>query len=105
MAREPIDVGGRTLGVANLDDVVFPEVGITQGDLIDVYRRLADTLLPHLQGRPLTMQRFPDGIENDGFYQREAPDYFPDWITRVSVEVGEDDGEWRGWWRSESRNV
>jgi bifunctional non-homologous end joining protein LigD len=70
--------------------VIFPDEGITQGDLIDVYRRLADKMLPHLEGRPLTMQRFPDGIQNEGFYQRKAQDYFPDWITRVSVEVGED---------------
>jgi bifunctional non-homologous end joining protein LigD len=70
--------------------VIFPDEEITQGDLIDIYRRLADKMLPHLEGRPLTMQRFPDGIQNEGFYQRKAPDYFPDWITRVSVEVGED---------------
>lgn len=93
MGREQITVGSRTFQVANLDDVIFPGEGITQGDLIDVYRRLSPTILPHLEGRPLTMQRFPDGIQNEGFYQREAPDYFPDWITRVSVTVKADDGE------------
>ena len=93
MSEQTIDVGKRRLEVANLDDVIFPEAGITQGGLIDVYRRLADTILPHLEGRPLTMQRFPDGIDEEGWYQREAPDYFPDWITRVSVAVKQDDGE------------
>ena len=92
MSEQTIEVGSHSFTVANLDDVIFPEEGITQGDLIDVYRRLADTLLPHLAGRPLTLQRFPDGIQNQGFYQREAPDYFPEWITRVSVRVKEDDG-------------
>ncbi len=92
MSEQTIEVGSHSFTVANLDDVIFPDEGITQGDLIDVYRRLADTMLPHLAGRPLTMQRFPDGIQNQGFYQREAPDYFPDWITRVSVRVKEDDG-------------
>lgn len=93
MSEETMKVGSHTFTVANLDDVIFPEIGITQGDLIEVYRRLADIMLPHLAGRPLTMQRFPDGIQNEGFYQREAPSYFPDWITRVPVTVGEDDGE------------
>jgi bifunctional non-homologous end joining protein LigD len=87
------NVGSRTIDVANLDDVIFPDAGITQGDLIDVYRKLADAILPHLDSRPLTMQRFPDGIHKRGFYQREPSDYFPDWLTRVSVEVKEDDGQ------------
>lgn len=93
MAREQIEVGSRTIEVANLNDVIFPGEGITQGDLIDVYRRLADTILPHLEERPLTMQRFPDGIDDGGFYQREAPDYFPDWIKRVSIKVKEEGQE------------
>jgi bifunctional non-homologous end joining protein LigD len=91
MSGEQIKVGSRTIEVGNLDDVIFPDEGITQGDLIDIYRRLAGTILPHLEGRPLTMQRYPDGIDADGFYQREAPDYFPDWITRVTIEVAADD--------------
>ncbi|MFW6135428.1 MAG: non-homologous end-joining DNA ligase [Chloroflexota bacterium] len=93
MTREQITVGSRTIQVGDLDDVIFPDPGVTQGDLIDIYRRLADTILPYLEGRPLTMQRFPDGIDDEGFYQREAPDYFPDWIPRVSVTVKEDDQE------------
>lgn len=93
MSKEKIKVGSRTIEVANLDEVIFPDEGITQGDLIDIYRRLADTILPHLEGRPLTMQRFPDGIDGEGFYQKEAPDYFPDWIGRVSIEVKEEGKE------------
>jgi len=93
MGREQITVGSRTIEAGNLDDVIFPDEEVTQGDLIDIYRRLSAAILPHLKGRPLTMQRFPDGIQAGGFYQREAPDYFPDWITRVVVQVEEDDGE------------
>jgi len=92
MGEKTIGVGSREIEAANLDDVIFPGPGITQGDLISIYRRLSDTILPHLAGRPLTMERYPDGIEEDGFYQREAPAYFPDWIRRVSVRVKEDDG-------------
>ena len=93
MSESTIEVGSRTIEVGNLEDVIFPDEGITQGDLIDVYRRLTDVILPHLKGRPLTMERYPDGIEEQGFYQREAPDYFPDWVKRVSVEVESDNGE------------
>jgi bifunctional non-homologous end joining protein LigD len=93
MDDKTIKVGSRHIEAANLEDVIFPGPGITQGDLISVYRRLSNTMLPHLAGRPLTMERYPDGIEEEGFYQREAPDYFPDWIRRVSVRVKEDDGE------------
>ena len=93
MGTEQITVGSRTIEVGGLEDVIFPDEGITQGDLIDVYRRLADVILPHLAERPLTMQRFPDGIEEGGFYQRVASDYFPDWIPRVIVDVKEDDGQ------------
>jgi bifunctional non-homologous end joining protein LigD len=91
MSPERITIGGRTFEADNLDKVIFPKERITQGDLLDYYRRIADTILPHLQGRPLTMQRFPDGIEEQGFYQKEAPDYFPDWIRRASIQLkGED---------------
>lgn len=91
MSKEQIQVGSRTIEVGNLDKVIFPDAGITQGDLIDYYRRVAGTMLPYMEGRPLTMQRFPDGIQSDGFYQRKAADYFPDWITQVPVRVEEDD--------------
>jgi bifunctional non-homologous end joining protein LigD len=93
VSKRHIKVVSRTIQVANLDKVIFPNQGITQGDLMDYYRRIAGTMLPYLEGRPLTMQRFPDGIQNDGFYQRKAPDYFPDWIRRIAVEVEEDNAK------------
>jgi len=93
MSGEQMTIGSRTIEVANLDDVIFPDEEITQGDLIDIYRRLASVILPHLEGRPLTMQRFPDGIDKEGWYQRKASDYFPGWVTRVSVKVKEDGRE------------
>jgi len=93
VSEEQIKVGSRTIEVANLDKVMFPDEGITQGDLMDYYRRVSETMLPYLKGRPLTMQRFPDGIGEEGFYQKEAPDYFPDWIRRVSIEVKEEGQE------------
>src|SRR5207248_1223622 len=65
--------------------VLFPEDGITKADLIAYYRAAAAMMLPHLRGRPLMLQRFPDGIGRSGFYQKGIPDYFPDWIHRVDV--------------------
>lgn len=71
--------------ISNRDKVLFPDSGVTKGDLIDYYRRIGETMLPHLRGRPLTLHRFPDGIGEEGFYQKEISDYFPDWIDRVTV--------------------
>jgi len=93
VSEKEIKVGARTIEVENLDKIIFPDQDITQGDLVDYYRRVAETMLPYMEGRPLTMQRFPDGIQDTGFYQRKAPDYFPHWIERVSVKVEEDESE------------
>lgn len=79
-------VDGHTIGLSNLDKVLFPQSGITKGDLVEYYRRIAQVALPHYRDRPLTMQRFPDGIGKDGFYQKDIPDYFPDWIDRVRLD-------------------
>jgi len=81
-----ITLDHRTVETSSLDKMLFPSDGITKGELIDYYRRIADTMVPHLEGRPLTMRRFPDGINGGGFYQQEMPDYFPEWIERVEVE-------------------
>ena len=67
------------------DKVLFPESGITKRVLIDYYRRVADSMLPYLHDRPLTMLRYPDGIHRQSFFQKDAPDYFPEWIKRIQV--------------------
>lgn len=86
-------IGQHDIEISNLDKPLFPDAGITKGDLVDYYRRIADVMLPHIRGRPLTLHRFPDGIDSDGFYQQSAPDHFPDWIERVTLpkEGGEVD--------------
>ncbi|HQE18636.1 MAG TPA: hypothetical protein PK607_09010, partial [Aggregatilineales bacterium] len=84
-------INGHEVEVGNLDQVYFPDAGITKGDLIDYYRRIAPVMLPHLQGRPISMQRYPRGIEEYGFYQKEVPEHFPEWIDRADVYVKEDD--------------
>lgn len=70
---------------SNEGKVLFPADRLTKGDLIGYYVRVAGIMLPHLRGRPLTLHRFPDGIAQPGFYQKEAPEYFPAWIRRTTV--------------------
>ncbi len=72
------------------DKTLFPEASLTKGDLIEYYEKIAEYMLPHIEDRPVTMQRFPDGIEQQGFYEKRVPDYFPAWMVRVKVNT--DDG-------------
>lgn len=74
-------IDGHEIELSKQDKVLYPDEGITKGDVIDYYRKIADHLLPHIRNRPLTLQRFPDGLDKDGFYQQQAADYFPDWIA------------------------
>ncbi len=77
--------GPYAVETSNEDKVLFPADGITKGELIEHYARLADVMLPHLADRPLVMHRFPDGIEAGGFYHKDAPEHFPDWIRTESM--------------------
>ncbi|MBK8905241.1 MAG: non-homologous end-joining DNA ligase [Anaerolineaceae bacterium] len=90
MKQNDVDIDGRSLQISHPHKVYFPDIGLTKGNLIAYYRRVAEVMLPHLRQRPLSLQRFPNGINEDGFYQKEAPDYFPDWIERVMVQVEEE---------------
>jgi bifunctional non-homologous end joining protein LigD len=82
-------VGEHTIEVSRPDKLMFPDDGITKADLVDHYARIAPVMLPHVRGRPITMQRFPDGIGESGFYEKKAPDHFPDWVGRVRVETSD----------------
>jgi bifunctional non-homologous end joining protein LigD len=90
-AGEVIEVDGREIEISNTAKVLFPQAGLTKGELIGYYRRVAPTMLPHLAGRPLSFERYPDGIETNGFMQKNASDYFPGWIrrARLAKENGE----------------
>lgn len=82
-------IHGRTFEVSHRDKVLYPEDGITKGDVIDYYERVAGTMLPHVEGRFISMHRFPDGIAAQGFYEKETPDHFPDWIDTGEVDKEE----------------
>lgn len=77
-------VEGHRIKVTNLDKVLFPD-GITKGQVIDYYERIAPYMLPHLKDRPLNLERFPSGITEKGFYHKETPDYFPNYVELVEV--------------------
>ncbi len=78
-----VDVEGRRLQLSNVDKVLYPEVGFTKGQVIDYYARVAEVLLPHLAGRPLTVKRYPNGVDGHFFFEKNAPSHAPDWVRTV----------------------
>jgi bifunctional non-homologous end joining protein LigD len=86
MATE-VRKGKRLLKLSNLDKLFWPEEGITKGDLLSYYRRVAPALVPHLKDRPFTMKRYPDGWQGKFFFQKDAPKGMPDWIATASIVV------------------
>lgn len=83
-------IGTHKIKITNPDKVLFQEEGITKWEVVEYYERIAETMLPHIKDRPLALQRFPEGIKEPGFFQKEAPEYFPDYLERVKVPL--DDG-------------
>jgi bifunctional non-homologous end joining protein LigD len=79
------EVEERVVPFTNLDKLFWPEEGTTKGDLVAYYREVSPWLLPYLKDRPLVMTRFPDGIEGKSFYQKDAPEWAPDWVRREEV--------------------
>src|SRR5262249_15405927 len=84
--EKTVRVGGHEVKITRPAKLLFPEDGITKQDLVDYYRRIAPRMLPHLRGRPLTMERYPDGIKKSGFIQQSRDPYCPDWIKTVAVK-------------------
>jgi bifunctional non-homologous end joining protein LigD len=78
-------VEDRKIQVSNLDKVLYPKAGFTKGQVIDYYIRVAPVLLPHLKDRPLTMKRYPDGVEGEFFYEKNCPSHRPKWVKTAKV--------------------
>jgi len=78
-------VKDREIQVSNLDKVLYPKIGFTKGQVIDYYIRVASALLPHLKDRPLTMKRYPDGVEGEFFYEKNCPKHRPKWVQTAQV--------------------
>lgn len=83
--RAPAPPAPKAVAFSNLQKVFWPEDGYTKGDMIDYYRAIAPWLLPYLRNRPVVLTRFPDGIHGKSFYQKDAPEFAPDWIRTVAI--------------------
>jgi bifunctional non-homologous end joining protein LigD len=81
-----VRVDQREIEISRPEKVLFPEDGITKGELVEYYARIAPRMLPHLRDRPLTLERYPNGIGTKRFFQKEVSSYFPKWIRRVTVK-------------------
>lgn len=87
--RIRVKIGSREVELSNLDKVLWPQDGFTKRDLIEYYAQVANWLLPHLKDRPLSLVRFPEGIEAGGFYQKDAPPNIPPWIRIAPIKSKE----------------
>jgi bifunctional non-homologous end joining protein LigD len=83
--RVEVEVEGRRLSLSNLDKVLYPRSGFTKGQVIDYYTRVAPAVLPHLRDRPLTLKRYPNGVESQYFYEKNCPSHAPEWVRKERV--------------------
>ena len=84
-AKVAVQVDGRTLTLTNLGKVLYPETGFTKAEVLDYYQRVAPMLLPHVAGRPLTLKRYPEGVDGEAFFQKHVTEHRPDWIRTAKV--------------------
>jgi bifunctional non-homologous end joining protein LigD len=80
-----VEIDGRVLSLSNLDKVMYPRAGFTKGQVVEYYTRVAPAVLPHLRGRPLTLKRYPDGVEGPYFYEKQSPSHRPDWVRTAAL--------------------
>jgi bifunctional non-homologous end joining protein LigD len=80
-----VEVQGRKLSLTNLDKVLYPAAAFTKGQVVDFYVRIAPVLVPHLAGRALTMKRYPEGVDHEYFFEKNAPKFRPDWVKTAPI--------------------
>jgi bifunctional non-homologous end joining protein LigD len=85
---EDVEIGGHRLRLSNFDKVLYPAVGFTKAQVIDYYARIGPTMLPHLAGRPVTMVRWPDGVDGKSFFEKRCPSHAPKWVRTTPVAWG-----------------
>lgn len=91
--RVEVSVGDVTVSLSNLEKLMYPRAGFTKGHVIDYYTRIAPTLLPHLRARPLTLKRYPNGVEGTFFYEKRCPSHRPEWVRTTAVWSGRNEGD------------
>ena len=88
-----IEIEGKRLALSNLDKVLYPAAGFTKGQVIDYYVRIAPVLLPHLKSRPITLKRYPEGVDGFYFYEKQCPSHRPKWIKTIEVPAHREAGK------------
>jgi len=91
VSRTYVEIGGKSLPLSNLEKDLYPSYGFTKAGILEYYRRIAPFILPHLQGRPLTLKRYPGGVEKEFFFEKRCPAHRPVWVS--TAEVAHRDGE------------
>ena len=86
MDKIPVQIEGRALTLTNLTKVLYPADGFTKAEVLDYYQRISAMLLPHIAGRPMTLKRYPEGVDGEAFFQKHATAHRPDWIRTEDVE-------------------
>jgi bifunctional non-homologous end joining protein LigD len=89
VSKQSLDVHGTKVEVTNLNKIFYPKAGFTKGDVIDYYVRISSVLLPHLKDRPITLKRYPDGVEGIFFYEKQCPAHRPKWVKTTKVAKSE----------------
>ena len=94
-SSQQVEVDGRELKLTNLDKVLYPEAGFTKGEMVDYYAKVADTMVPHLSGRAVTLRRFPEGVDDldSAFFEKRCPKHRPKWVKTTSVVAGPRSGK------------
>mgnify|MGYP001468125765 CR=1 FL=1 len=91
-SRTTVRVGQRELSVSNLDKLLYPQTATTKSQVIEYYARIAPAMIPHLTDRCITLKRFPDGVEKDGFFEKRCPKHRPEWLG-TAVGPGDRGGD------------
>ena len=84
-SRSEVEIQGKKISLSNLDKVMYPAVGFTKAQVTDYYARIAPVLLPHLKDRPLTLKRYPNGVNGMHFYEKNCPAHRPDWLKTAPI--------------------
>ena len=90
--KSELEIEGRKLMVSNLDKILYPEAGFTKANVIDYYIRIAPVLLPYLKNRPITLKRYPDGVDGFFFYEKQCPSHRPTWMKTTKVPSRREEG-------------
>lgn len=91
MSREPVEISGKKISLSNLQKDLYPSYGFTKAHILEYYRRISKFILPHLEGRAITLKRYPEGVEKEFFFEKRCPSYRPSWVT--TARITRDNGE------------